>query len=466
MWVKRGLSVAILLLTLLTFSSCTQTPQSTKDTAARLTQYSDMPLSGEDVDIGSHDDAYGFHIVNRIAFTHPEGYQSKHVAHSYQTLKKDSQKTIYEKVIDACYCFSDEKVENKSTYRMRPVILSGTDYTGKETEAAIIAVLDDHPEIFWMDYLFDLKTDTASGTTSLILRSLYTADQVVEMMKQLDSALASFYREMPKELSEYEREVYVYKYIIDHCVYDDNIINNEQYEVEHPSLYNLYGVMVDHQAVCEGYAYGFDYLCSELGIDTVCICGTVEIEEEDAGVTDSLHLWNAVVLDDEWYMADVTWDDPDEDEELKDVFTYLNVTQKVMEQDHTLDKTYEQITDAEYSRLECYINNFLPPSCTATDYCYYLHEGIRLSSPDVDALSKGFVQAAQKKSSALMVNVDSDTFTSQTLTQALFDGDQPYYQALEKANTALANAPLDAQADAVYYHYEDRDLIVFEMPYR
>ena len=65
-----------------------------------------------------------------------------------------------------------------------------------------------------------------------------------------------------------------------------------------------------------------------------------------------------------------------------------------------------------------------------------------------------------------MVNVDSDTLTPQTLTQALFDGDQPYYQALEKANTALANAPLDAQADAVYYHYEDRDLIVFEMPYR
>ena len=458
----KVISAVIILLLLLTLGSCTQAP---KENSAPVTQYSDLPLSGGDVAIGSHDDEYGFHIVNRVEFTHPQDYQPKHVAHSYQTLQTDVQKTIYDKVLDACYCFSDKKVEGDTTYKMRPVILDGTDCTPKEAEAAIIAVLDDHPEIFWMDYLFDIEYDTASNTTELVLHSEYTAAGVVNMMHKIDDALAAFYREMPKELSAYEREVYVYKYIIDHCVYDENILDNTEYEDSHPSLFNLYGVMVDHVAVCEGYAYSFDYLCSELGIDTVCISGTAVIEEDGAEMTDTLHLWNAVELDGEWYQADVTWDDLDEDEEIKDVFVYLNVTDQVMAQDHTTDKTYNEITDAEYDRLECYINNFLPAPCTATDYCYYLREGILLSAPDVDVLRDGFVQAGQKRASALMINTGSDT-TVQALCDALFDGDQPYYQAIDKANTALADAPLDTNADAVYYSYDDRGLIVFEMPYR
>ncbi len=458
---KRVLSAAFILLTAVMFTSCTPIPQSTRDSAALLTRYSDMPHSGEHTEIGMHDDEHGFHIVNRITFTQPEAYPSKHVAHSYQTLKTDRQKTIYDKVLDACYCFSDERVEGDTTYKMRPVILDGTGYHKRETEAAIIAVFDDHPEIFWMDYLFDLFTDPATNTTMLLLHSCYTADQVVGMMQKIDDALAAFYREMPKELSEYEREVYVYKYIIDHCVYDENIIDNKEYEDAHPSLFNLYGVMVDHKAVCEGYAYSFDYLCSALGVDAVCICGTVEDDGED----DILHLWNAVMLDGEWYQADVTWDDLDEDEEVKDVFIYLNVNDRVMSQDHTLDKTYEQITDEDYDRLTCYINSFVP-SCTATAYCYYLREGITLSKPDVDILTEGIIQAAERKSPALMVNVDSDSDTPKTMADALFDGDQPYYQAIDKANTVLADAPLNTDADAVYYYYDDRELIVFEMPYR
>ncbi|WP_405357328.1 transglutaminase domain-containing protein [Ruminococcus sp.] len=460
----KVISVAIIMLLLLTLGSCAQAP---KDKSAPVTRYTDLPLSGEDVAIGSHDDEYGFHIVNRVEFTHPQDYSSKNVAHSYQTLQTDRQKTIYDKVLDACYCFSDEKVEGDTTYKMRPVILDGTGFSPKEAEAAIIAAFDDHPEIFWMDYLFDIdyEYDNGSHITKLVLRSEYTADQVVKMMQEIDDALAAFYREMPKELSAYEREVYVYKYIIDHCVYDENILDDKEYEESHPSLFNLYGVMVDHVAVCVGYAYSFDYLCSELGIDTVCISGTVVLEEDGAETTDTLHLWNAVELDGEWYMADVTWDDPDDEEEIRDAYVYLNITDQVMALDHTTDKTYAQITDDEYGLLECYINNFLPPTCTATDYCYYLREGIRMSSPEVDVLRDGIVRAAEKRSAALMINVGSDT-TAQALCDSLFDGDQPYYQAMDRANTDLTDAPLNTDADAVYYCLDDRGLIVFEMPYR
>ena len=155
----------------------------------------------------------------------------------------------------------------------------------------------------------------------------------------------------------------------------------------------------------------------------------------------------------------------DDEEEIGDAYVYLNITDQVMALDHTTDKTYAQITDDEYGLLECYINNYLPPTCTATDYCYYLREGIRMSSPDVDALCDGIVRAAEKRSAALMINAGSDT-TAQALCDSLFDGDQPYYQAMDRANTVLTDAPLNTDADAVYYCLDDRGLIVFEMPYR
>ena len=163
----KVISVAIIVLLLLTLGSCTQAP---KENSAPVTRYSDLPLSGEGVAIGSHDDEYGFHIVNRVEFAHPQDYSSKNVAHSYQTLQTDVQKTIYDKVLDACYCFSDEKVESDTTYKMRPVILDGTGFSPKEAEAAIIAVFDDHPEIFWMDYLFDIdyEYDNGSHITKLV----------------------------------------------------------------------------------------------------------------------------------------------------------------------------------------------------------------------------------------------------------------------------------------------------------
>ena len=465
----RSVRIAALLtaaVMMLTLCSCGGSPSTaTKDSAEDLlTKYSDMPLSGKEIGIGSHDDEYGFHIVNRIELTHPQDYSPKHIAHSFQTLSNENQRAAYDKIIDACYCFSDEKNEEKHNYKMRPVILSGTDYNRKEMEAAIVSAFDDHPEIFWMDYLFSISIDTKTGTTSLTLYSLYTADEVMKMMQQTDDALAAFYADIPAALTEYEREVYVYKYIIDHCEYDENISSSADYEDEHPSLFNLYGVLVDHQAVCEGYAFTFDYLCSELGVDAVCICGTVESDMLGDDITDVLHLWNAVSLDDEWYMADVTWDDLDEDEDIRDVFIYLNIPEEVMLSDHTLDKTYEQITDEQYDQLECYINNFVP-TCTATDYCYYMREGVSLSEPDVDALSAGIVQAAENEKPALMVYVDPDGNTPKQLSEALFDGSQPYYKAMEKADEALGGATLDVHADAVYYCYDDRDLIAFEMPY-
>lgn len=426
-------------------------------------QYTDMPdHSG---DIGMHDDEDGYHIVNRVDFSYDTGYEAKRVNHSYDALDNDSQREMYALILDGVYCFSDKDGKFDGEYKMRPMLFSGDNVSDKDVETALTAVLDDHPEIFWMSTDFEsiyVKEDTVGVT----LNANYTADQVVGMMRELDTALSGYFADFERGLSEYEREESVYRYIISNCTYDDGVENSDDYSAGHPSIYNLYGVMVDKKAVCEGYSRALDYLCSELGTDTVCICGTADTEDdEDVDAASGLHMWNAVQLDNEWYWVDCTWDDWDEDEDLGDVYYYLNVTDDVLFADHTVDKTYEELTEDEYWELESYINNFVPSSCTATKYCYYLLEGELLASPNAEQLCEGFVTAANKGRKSLLVILDTDQYTPDTMADALFDGDQPYYQALDLANEKLSGVQLDADADAVYYTDDVRKILIFEIFY-
>lgn len=460
---KRWIACLLTAVMLLTLSGCL----SARDKTA-YREYEDMPLSGENAAIGAHDDAYGYHILNRYALAAPQNYQPKRVAHSYQSLDTDVQRLIYEKVLEAAYCFSDEKSAYNAEYQMRPLLIQASQPQKKEVEAALVAALDDHPELFWMSTDFEIVA-TGKNSFGINLNAYYTAAEVVDMMEKLDTALAEFFAGVPSGLSAYEREVMIYRYIIDNCVYDESIGSSDTYGDEHPSLFNLYGVMVDHKAVCEGYSYTFDYLCSQLGIDAVCLCGTTDSEgDEDVAdsISSDLHLWNAVELDGEWYMVDCTWDDLDDKDDYGGVYTYLNIPDDILKIDHSLDKTYAQLSDDEYAALTSFVNNFVPPPCTATEYCYFMREGVHLSDPDPDALSDGIVNAVEKGRTSVMVCIEGDQYTQDEMAKALFEGSQPYYQAMKKANERLKDHPLDVGADALYYTIHDFKMIVFKINYR
>jgi transglutaminase-like putative cysteine protease len=65
---------------------------------------------------------------------------------------------------------------------------------------------------------------------------------------------------------------------------------------------NLYGVLVEGKAICNGYAAGFHYLAGLAGLESVVLEGV-----STRGIP---HAWNAVRLDGSWHYVDVTWDRP------------------------------------------------------------------------------------------------------------------------------------------------------------
>ena len=63
--------------------------------------------------------------------------------------------------------------------------------------------------------------------------------------------------------------------------------------------YSAYGVLVKRTAVCQGYALAYKYLCNQVGIDCYMVTSTA-----------MNHAWNMIVLGENLYQVDVTWDDP------------------------------------------------------------------------------------------------------------------------------------------------------------
>lgn len=63
------------------------------------------------------------------------------------------------------------------------------------------------------------------------------------------------------------------------------------------------------KAICEGYTSLFTYLCALTNLDAVIIPGTSKTDYSQIGKlpTQSDHTWNAVKINGQWQLVDVTW---------------------------------------------------------------------------------------------------------------------------------------------------------------
>lgn len=101
-----------------------------------------------------------------------------------------------------------------------------------------------------------------------------------------------------------EKVVAAHDWIVLNCQYDPYIAHDGPYTTaggvtygENDNVYTSYGVFVDGNAVCQGYALAFKVLMDRAGIPC-CY------------VSNLSHAWNMVKLDGNWYHVDATWDDP------------------------------------------------------------------------------------------------------------------------------------------------------------
>lgn len=189
-------------------------------------------------------------------------------------------------------------------------------------------------------YLYFVNEDTMNNLKNLKDQALFTE-------KKVDSETVSsiLSKCITTDMSDYEKAKAIHDYIIitteyDHENLEANTIPNDDY--------TAYGALVNHLAVCRGYAEAYKLLTNKAGLNC----------EIETGISDNIsHAWNVIELDGKWYQVDVTFDDPVyEDTRYKKSnvvhYDYFLVTNEQMYLDHNPDKILHECIDDSYMYME------------------------------------------------------------------------------------------------------------------
>lgn len=157
----------------------------------------------------------------------------------------------------------------------------------------------DHSEVFYMDGI-DLRY-TQTGKTYIYKFTFdykYSKSTIVSMRTKMRGAAMTILSAADKYSTDYGKEKAIHDKLIKNCSYDIKAAENPK---STSYSFSAYGALVEHKAVCGGYAQSMKLLLSSAGIKTLYVTGSANGDS---------HAWNEVMIGGKWVYLDATFDDP------------------------------------------------------------------------------------------------------------------------------------------------------------
>ena len=198
-----------------------------------------------------------------------------------------------------------------------------------------------------------------------------------EEQQVLDVALNIITSKISEDLSDYEKELIVHDYIIMNCAYDS--VNYNKNTIPDTSR-TSYGVLVLGVAVCDGYSRAFKLLMDMLDIECDIVTGWADGER---------HAWNRVKLDGDYYLVDVTWNDPtlEGNSNVEAHYNFFNLSDEAMNASHTPSEPQIKVANStKYNYF--YYNNLVVSS--KNDFLKILQEALDKNENYVYVLYENF----------------------------------------------------------------------------
>ena len=195
--------------------------------------------------------------------------------YAYSTLD-DATKLVYDEILYAI------------VHRKKEVQIATTDV--EQMELAYLAVRYDYCDLFWLKQFSYVTYSRDDEITAIEITPEYsmTAEEQKKTQKAIDKEADRMLADAPKEGSDYEKALYVFEKLIDEVDYVEDSADNQ----------NIISVFLNHETICQGYAYATQYLLEKLGVSCTTVIGNV---------SDGPHAWNLVQLDGAYYYMDTTW---------------------------------------------------------------------------------------------------------------------------------------------------------------
>lgn len=357
---KTGTAIfAVLLLLSLLISGCAKKPANAPENFPTQPTVDISEHQLETVELSDDGIDAQFVYVGKIIVPEIPGYKSINLKMGYKSLQSDVQREFYDMLTKNVFYVSKEKNED-GLYYTKQVTISNFNLSQAELRLIIMAFSEDNPQVFWLSDVFGFSN--SSNETVLQLYSYLSIDDISHKIGELNTFSRNFAAEFPLELDDYYREKYIHSYLLDHCSYAENVrgIHDDFH------AFGIYGALISKRAVCEGYSRAFQWLLSIVGIQSVNVIGKTE---------DSLHMWNAVKLNEAWYYVDPTWDDGNP----LGAFDYFNITsQELIDTGHNPAPLYIELTDEQIcgsGENTAQSFNIFVPNCTATELSYISMDG-------------------------------------------------------------------------------------------
>lgn len=272
---------------------------------------------------------------------------------------------------------------------------------------------------------FNLKdieaTSVKSRSISFKLSYRYTDESYQKMV-------ASYEKKVDKILSRLDDDMTTYSKI---KIIHDSIANTALYDVDYKLSDTMYGTLVKGRGKCDGYAKTFAYICGKAGIRTVTVIG-----KDVYSTDDSMHMWNKVYYNKQWYNVDVTWDDPVSNMSDNRKYEFFMVSDNEIGKTHTEDNL-----------------SFKVPAAKDSSKSYFkVYKKYAKSLSDAKSIIKNEVQKAVKK--------EKIHITLQCATDEVYSNVCDYVLNVDKMHSVLKNIEKNYNSDLLseVYSYGFNDI--------
>jgi len=203
------------------------------------------------------------------------------------------------------------------------ITMTGTYHlNATQVSETVNALIYDQPQYFYATSDFSYSYSNLKFPTSVKFTPVFTGD-LAGFKSSFDQAVNAFLSGT-SSMSDIQYEKYVH----------DKLCQNITYNTGASYSQSAYSAFVTKQTVCAGYAKAFQYCMLKRGIPCYYISGV-----GNNGNGTENHAWNMVCLENNYYLVDVTWDDIVLNNVNYTFYTYFNLTNSEMSQNHAASKS-------------------------------------------------------------------------------------------------------------------------------